>query len=293
VFARKADGTWRFCQDFRGLNAITARSVEPLPHVDQLVDETHGARFFTKLDLASAYHQFRIAEADQYKTSFRVPGGQYEFKVGAFGLHGMSSLLMRYMHRIFGRPVGPLGTGRDEAGAPLPSMLGSFVQVYMDDVLVFSRTKEEHLAHVRQVLTILRQHRLFAKASKCEFCRSSVAFLGHVISAAGVAVDPRKTSAVADWARPASCTDVRRFIGLANYYRRLCKHFCGYGSTSDGLVQPARHLPLGATGAGCLRDDQAGSYHGSSPPRLGRGSGHTPGHGCVRAGGLCYLGAAG
>jgi putative transposase len=89
VFARKPDGTWRFCQDYRGLNAITQRSVEPLPHVEQLVDETRGASFFSKLDLESAYMQFRIREEDQFKTSFRVPGGQYEFRVGAFGLHGM------------------------------------------------------------------------------------------------------------------------------------------------------------------------------------------------------------
>jgi hypothetical protein len=94
VFARKADGTWRFCQDFRGLNVIPQRSVEPLPHVEQLVDEKRGSRFFSKLDLASAYHQFRTREEDPIKTSFRVPGGQYEFRVGAFGLHGMSSLLM-------------------------------------------------------------------------------------------------------------------------------------------------------------------------------------------------------
>jgi hypothetical protein len=95
VFALKPDGTWRFCQDFWGLNAITQRSVEPLPHVDQLVGETHGARFFTKLDLAMAYMQFRIRVEDQYKTSFRIPGGQHEFHVGAFGLHGMSSVFMR------------------------------------------------------------------------------------------------------------------------------------------------------------------------------------------------------
>jgi hypothetical protein len=105
VFARKPDGTWRFCQDFRGLNAITQRSVEPLPHVDQLVDETHWARFFTKLNLAMAYMQFRILDEDEYKTSFRVPCGQYEFPVGAFDLHCMSSVLMRYMHSIFGHPV--------------------------------------------------------------------------------------------------------------------------------------------------------------------------------------------
>jgi hypothetical protein len=101
------DGTWRFCRDYRGLHAITQRSVEPLPHVDQLVDETHGACFFTKTDLAMAYMQFRIREEDQHKTSFRVPGGQYESRVGAFGLHGMSSVLMRYMHSIFDAPSTP------------------------------------------------------------------------------------------------------------------------------------------------------------------------------------------
>ena len=241
VFARKADGSWRFCQDYRQLNALTKKSVEPLPHIDQLLDETRGARFFTKLDLASAYHQFRIRESDVYKTSFRVPGGQYEFRVGAFGLHGMASLLMRYMHAIFSRPA----LAFDQAGRPTgpanghgPSMLGSFVACYMDDILVFSRTAAEHQAHVRMVLETLQHHRLFAKASKCEFCRSSVAFLGHVISAAGVAVDPRKTSAVADWARPASCTDVRRFIGLANYYRRFCKHFAAMAAPLTALCSP-------------------------------------------------------
>ena len=224
VFARKADGTWRFCQDYRGLNAITKKSVEPLPHVDQLVDETRGARFFSKLDLASAYHQFRIRAEDQYKTSFRVPGGQYEFRVGAFGLHGMSSLLMRYMHAIFGRPSLVFdATGRVSPALGVPGgsapMLGTFVQVYMDDILIFSRSKEEHLVHVRMVLETLRHHRLYAKASKCQFGRSSVGFLGHVISERGVAMDPRKVAAIRDWARPESCTDVRRFIGLANYYR--------------------------------------------------------------------------
>ena len=242
VFARKADGSWRFCQDYRGLNAITQRSVEPLPHVDQLVDETRGARFFTKLDLASAYHQFRIREEDQFKTSFRVPGGQFEFRVGAFGLHGMSSLLMRYMHAIFGRPESLFdATGRRRGGGRpvrIEPMLGRFVQVYMDDILVFSKTKEEHLVHVRMVLETLRHHKLFAKASKCQFCRSSVAFLGHVISQDGVGMDPRKVAAVADWATPTSCTDVRRFIGLANYYRRFVRGFSNLAAPLTTLCSP-------------------------------------------------------
>ena len=252
VFARKADGTWRFCQDYRALNAITQRSVEPLPHVDQLVDETRGARFFTKLDLASAYHQFRIRTGDQYKTSFRVPGGQFEFRVGAFGLHGISSLLMRYMHSIFGRSapafdvdgcLRPPGTGTSSP------MLGRFVQVYMDDILIFSKTKAEHLVHVRMVLETLRNYQLFAKASKCQFGRSSVGFLGHVISERGVGVDPAKVEAIREWARPSTCTDVRRFMGLANYYRRsvVCTALFGHRGpglracllSCGGLVQPA------------------------------------------------------
>jgi hypothetical protein len=241
VFARKADGSWRFCQDFRGLNAITQRSVEPLPHVDQLVDETRGARFFSKLDLASAYHQFRIRAEDQYKTSFRVPGGQYEFRVGAFGLHGMSSLLMRYMHAIFGRPVmafDEAGRGQPSPDGPRSPMLGKFVQVYMDDILIFSRTEAEHLIHVRMVLETLRHHQLYAKASKCQFGRSSVAFLGHVISEHGVAMDPRKLSAIREWARPESCSDVRRFVGLANYYRRFVRNFSALASPLTSLCSP-------------------------------------------------------
>jgi len=108
---------------------------------------------------------------DQYKTSFRVPGGQYEFHVGAFGLHGMSSLLMRYMHAIFGRPVLAFddgGRGRQSPDRLHRPMLGQFVQVYMDDILIFSRTKADHLIHVRMVLETLRHHRLYAKASKCQ-----------------------------------------------------------------------------------------------------------------------------
>ena len=179
------------------------------------------------LDLASAFHQFRIHAEDQYKTSFRVPGGQYEFRVGVFGLHGMLSLLMRCMHAIFCRLVmafDEAGRGRPSCDGPCSPMLGKFVQVYMD-TFIFSRTEAEHLIHVRMVLESLRHHHLYPKASKRQFGRSSVVFLGHVISERGVAMDPCKLSAIRGWAQPESCLDVRRFVGLANYYCRFVRFF--------------------------------------------------------------------
>jgi hypothetical protein len=169
-----------------------------------------------------------------------VPGGQYEFRVGAFGLHGMSSILMRYMHSIFGRPVLSFdAAGRARPGT-CPPMLGSFVQVYCDDILIFSKTREEHLVHVRMVLETLRHHKLYAKASKCQFGRASDGFLGHVISEHGVSVDPRKVAAVAEWAKPSSCTDsdVRRFVGLANYYRKFVLRFSALAAPLTALCSP-------------------------------------------------------
>ena len=207
VFARKKDGTFRFCQDFRGLNSITKKSCEPLPHIDQLIDECRGAKFFSKFDLQAAYHQLLIREEDRWSTSFRVPGGQYEFKVGAFGLHGMPSLLQRYMTSILARPA--LRFDHEGRALPLdarapstPSMLGSFVAVYMDDLVVWSSSEEEHRRHVRMIFETLRHHKLYAKFTNCTFARSEVEFLGHILSVDGLKADPAKVEAVRDWAVP-------------------------------------------------------------------------------------------
>jgi hypothetical protein len=205
VFARKPDGSWRICYDYRGLNAITRPAVEPLPHIDALLDNTRGSRFFTKLDLASSYHQLRVRTADRWKTSFRSQLGQFEWKVMPFGLQGSSSVLMRVMNAAMTNGLHPSTDG----SAPLPGDRGTGVPgargplhrsvvVYMDDLLCYSPSLEQHLRDVREVLAILRQEKLFVKASKCEFGRSELGFLGHRVSAAGVAVDPRKVSAVRD-----------------------------------------------------------------------------------------------
>ena len=252
VFARKPDGSWRICYDYRGLNAITRPAVEPLPHIDALLDSTRGSCFFTKLDLASAYHQLSVREKDRWKTSFRSQLGQFEWKVVPYGLQGASSLLMRVMNAALTAGAGPEGPrGGDNThrgripGATGP--LGRCAVVYMDDILCFSPTLEQHLLDVEEVLATLRRHHLFAKRSKCEFGRQELGFLGHRLSAAGVSVDPRKVQSIREWATPRSCTEVRRFVGLANYYRRFVEGYAELAAPLTALGSPNARFEWTAT----------------------------------------------
>ena len=168
--------------------------MEPLPHIDALLDGTRGSCFFKKLDLASSYHQLRVRDSDRWKTSFRSQLGQFEWNVEPFGLQGSSSLLMRVMNQAL-----TVGLGQDETSAirgGVPGASGplgrcAFKLVYMDDCLVHSPTLAQHLLNVAEVLEIFRRCKLFAKSSKCEFGRRELGFLGHRLSEAGVSVDPR------------------------------------------------------------------------------------------------------
>ena len=237
VFARKPDGTWRICYDYRGLNAISRPAVEPLPHIDALLDGTRGSCYFTKLDLASSYHQLRVRASDRWKTSFRSQLGQFEWNVVPFGLQGSSSLLMRVMNQAL--TVGLGAASAVSGGVPGASgPLGRCALVYMDDCLVHSPTLEQHLLDVAEVLEIFRRRKLFAKSSKCEFGRQELGFLGHRLSRAGVSVDPRKVQSIVEWATPTSCTEVRRFTGLANYYRRFVEGYAEIAAPLTALGSP-------------------------------------------------------
>ncbi|XP_078148594.1 uncharacterized protein LOC144544050 [Carex rostrata] len=207
LFVRKKDGTLRLCIDYRELNKVTVKNKYPLPRIDDIFDQLQGSSVYSKIDLRTGYHQLRICPSDVERTAFRTRYGHYEYLVMSFGLTNAPTAFMDLMQRVF----------RD--------LLDTTVVVFIDDILVYSRSYEEHAAHLRVVLQRLRDHQLYAKFSKCEFWMNQVAFLGHIVSGEGLAVDPEKIRAVTEWKRPTTVTEIRSFLGLAGYYRRFVMGF--------------------------------------------------------------------
>ena len=207
LFVPKKDGRWRMCVDYRALNRQTIRDRYPLPRIDDLLDRLGKARHFTTLDLASGYHQIAVKEEDIPKTAFRTQRGQFEFVVMPFGVTNAPSTFQRMMNSLF----------KEE--------LDDFVLVYLDDILVFSSTLEEHIAHIRKALERLRSAKLYARLHKCAFFQRRVEYLGFDVSADGIQPSQEKVKAVVEWPKPQSVRDVRGFLGLASFYRRFIKHF--------------------------------------------------------------------
>nr|GFA62758.1 putative reverse transcriptase domain, aspartic peptidase domain protein [Tanacetum cinerariifolium] len=193
LFVKKKDGSMRLCIDYRELNRVTIRNRYPLPRIDDLFDQLQGAKYFSKIDLRSGYHQLRVKDQDISKTAFRTRYGHYEFLVMPFGLTNAPAVFMDLMNRIF------------------HEYLDKFVIVFIDNILVYSKSKEDHEQHLRIVLEIPRQKKLYAKFSKCEFWLQQVAFLGHIVSADGVTMDPSKVEAITKWPRPTTVTEGSSF----------------------------------------------------------------------------------
>ncbi|WVZ58395.1 LOW QUALITY PROTEIN: hypothetical protein U9M48_008672 [Paspalum notatum var. saurae] len=216
---KKEQGAKRLCVDYRPLNAVTVKNKYPLPHIDILFDQLAGARVFSKIDLRSGYYQIKIKEDDIPKTAFSTRYGLYEYLVMSFGLTNAPAFFMYMMNSVF------------------MNELDKFVVVFIDDILIYSKNEEEHEEHLRIVLTRLREHRLYAKFSKCAFWLREVGFLGHILSEKGVAVDPSKVEDVLNWKQPKTVTEIRSFLGLAGYYRRFIKDFSKIAKPMPSLTK--------------------------------------------------------
>ena len=222
LFVKKKDGSFRMCIDYRELNKLTIKNRYPLPRIDDLFDQLQGASYFSKIDLRSGYHQLRVREDDIPKTAFRTRYGHYEFMVMPFGLTNAPAVFMDLMNRVC-KPY-----------------LDKFVIVFIDDILIYSKSKSEHEKHLHSVLDLLRKEQLYAKFSKCEFWLKEVQFLGHIVTEKGIHVDPIKIEAVKNWNTPTSPTEIRSFLGLAGYYRRFIRNFSKIASSLTALTQKGK-----------------------------------------------------
>ncbi|GJR70684.1 putative reverse transcriptase domain-containing protein [Tanacetum coccineum] len=219
LFVKKKDGSFWMCIDYHELNKLTVKNQYPLPRINDLFDQLQGSRVYSKIDLRSGYHQLRVREEDISKTTFRTRYGHYEFQVMPFGLTNAPAVFMDLMNRVC-KPY-----------------LDRFVIVFIDDILIYSKSRKEHEGHLKLILNLLKKEELYAKFSKCEFWLSKVQFLGHVIDSEGIHVDPAKIEAIKDWASPKTPTEIRQFLGLAGYYRRFIEGFSKIARPMTKLTQ--------------------------------------------------------
>ena len=219
LFVEKKDKSKRLCVDYRSLNQVTIKNKYPLPHIDVLFEQLRGAKVFSKIDLNSGYHQLRIREEDIEKTTFSTRYEHFEYIVMSFGLTNAPAAFMAAMNKM------------------LHEFLDDFVVVFLDDILIYLKTEEEHERHLSLVLDALRKNQFYGKLKKCAFWLSEVSFLGHVINQHGISVDPKNVASIVEWERPTSVTEIRSFLGLAGYYRRFVSNFSSIAKPMTRLTE--------------------------------------------------------
>lgn len=221
VFVKKPEGAWRMCIDYRGLNELTAKNGYPIPRIQDLLDIVGQAKYLSKIDLAAGYWQVRMASDAVPKTAFNTIWGKYEWRAMPFGLCNAPATFQTLMNETL-RPY-----------------LGKSVVVYLDDILVYSKTLEEHYAHLEEVLQCLRAQKLYAKPKKCVFVTKELEFCGHIIGNGQVKAVTMKLDVIKEWPRPKNVNEVRRFVGLATYYRRFVKDFAKIAVALHDLTKEA------------------------------------------------------
>lgn len=216
LLVKKSGGSWRFCVDYRALNAITVWDQFLIPTIDELLDELEGARCFSKLDLLQGYHQIRMHPEDVPKTAFRTHHGHYEFCVMPFRLCNAPSSFQATMNNLF---------------CPY---LWQFIIVFFDDILIYSACPDDHLRHLELTFQVLSDNQFALKITKCFFAQNQVEYLGHLVSHKGVEPLASKVEAIQQWPTLRTVRAVRSFLGLVGFYRRF---ICGYASIAAPLVQ--------------------------------------------------------
>ncbi|MCO5548548.1 hypothetical protein L7F22_002008 [Adiantum nelumboides] len=206
LLVHKKDGTYRMCVDYRALNKITIKNRFPVPRIEDLFDKLQGSTYFSRIDLKSGYHQIRIVNEDILKTAFRTTFGLYEYLVMPFGLTNAPATFNRMMERIF-RPH------------------RNFTGVFFDDVIIYSKSMEEHKKHLQVIFQALRDNKLFINQKKSEFFLQEIQYLGHIISKSGIRMDPSKLEVIKEWPNPRNLHELRSFIGMCAYYRRFIEKF--------------------------------------------------------------------
>ncbi|CAI7814425.1 unnamed protein product, partial [Closterium sp. NIES-54] len=219
LFTPKPDGSLRMCIDYRALNKQTVKNKYPIPRIDDLLDQLRGATVFSKLDLRSGYWQIKMADNLIHKTAFRTRYGSYEYLVMPFGLCNAPATFQAEMNHI-----------------PRP-LLDECVVVYLDDILIYSKNMKEHVEHLQKVFEILRKNKFYVKLSKSDFALKKVQFLGHMVGAEGVHVDPRKIEAVKKWKVPENMKELQQFLGFTNYYNRFVPQYAKIAAPLTDLLK--------------------------------------------------------
>jgi hypothetical protein len=236
LFAKKKDGSLRLCVDYRGLNKITVKNRHPLPLITESLERLAEARFYTKLDVREAYHRIRIKEGDEWKTAFRTRYGHFEYTVMPFGLTNAPAQFQAYINKA------------------LIGLIDVTCIVYLDDILVFSKTEEEHVDHVKEVLGRLKESRLYVRLDKCEWHTSRTEYLGYIVSPEGLTIDPERVKTIQEWPTPATVRDIRVFIGFMSYYRRFV---AGFSKLALPLTKLTQKEPNSARGGQAMRREES------------------------------------